>query len=205
MYNVICKIWNLQIETLNKFAIIYGAIFMYEIQEKSTKPRPDKSFCCAFTGHRIIDITPDTCKKKANYKRIYKKLNNLICEAIANGYIYFLCGMAKGIDMLCAEIVLKFMDKNPSISLECAIPHREQFIDYNDIDLARYFDILEKAQNVTLISEKYSSNCMMKRNRYMINCSSRLIGVWNGNTSGGTFKTLKLAEKKAIDCKLIMI
>ena len=39
---------------------------------------------------------------------------------------------------------------------------------------------------------------MMRRNRYMVDRSSRLIAVYNGVPKGGTFQTLAYAMKKGL-------
>ena len=56
--------------------------------------------------------------------------------------------------------------------------------------------ILKKADSVTLVSERYTPECMLKRNRYMVDKSDLVIAVFNGIKSGGTWYTINYAQKK---------
>lgn len=163
----------------------------------------DSSIVCSFTGHRPKSLPiSNNISFSSTLKEITSKLKNLIIETIKNGHTYFICGLAQGIDLLSAELVIELKHSFPFISLECAIPCENQYSDYCIEDLKRYYDILKNSDFVTLVSKNYSAGCMMKRNRYMVNKSSLIIGVWNGN-KGGTYNTLNYAKKKGIVCKLI--
>ena len=71
---------------------------------------------CCFTGHR-----PD--KMQQGEKEIKPLLEKAIDDAIANGYVTFITGMAMGTDIWAAEIVLEREKKNPELHLVCALPH----------------------------------------------------------------------------------
>lgn len=49
------------------------------------------------------------------------QLIKMIEWAIKNNYNNFISGMALGIDMLCAEIIISLKSKHSNIILECAI------------------------------------------------------------------------------------
>ena len=71
---------------------------------------------CCFTGHRpeklfLID------------SEIIKELEKEICRAVADGFTTFISGMARGVDIWAAEIVLKLRKKNKQIHLICASPY----------------------------------------------------------------------------------
>lgn len=69
-----------------------------------------------FTGHR-----PE--KLATSGKEIKPLLEKAIDNAIADGYVTFITGMAKGTDMRAAEIVLEKKKQNNGLHLICAIPH----------------------------------------------------------------------------------
>ena len=54
------------------------------------------------------------------------------------------------------------------------------------------------ADAVAYISPSYTPYCFQKRNRWMVDRSSRLIAVYNG-TSGGTKNTIDYARKQGCD------
>ena len=71
---------------------------------------------CCFTGHRPV--------KLSLYKNEVKPLlRKTIDNAIADGYVTFITGMAKGTDIWAAEIVLEKKKHNTALHLICAIPH----------------------------------------------------------------------------------
>lgn len=71
---------------------------------------------CCFTGHRpeklfLVD------------SEIIKELEREIKAAIERGYTTFILGMARGVDIWAAEIVLKLRKKNKDLHLICAFPY----------------------------------------------------------------------------------
>ncbi len=149
-----------------------------------------------FTGHRPQNLPfgfneedPRCLKMKRMLRR---KVENLILN---QGAIHFISGMAIGVDMICAEIVLELSQKYPHITLECAVPCKSQPDRWSESMKNRYYSILERSNKVTIIQEKYTSDCMHKRNRYMAEQSDIVIAVWNG-TSSGTGYTVNYAREK---------
>ncbi len=80
---------------------------------------------CAFTGHRPKDLGyPESDERCAALK---EKLRSLIVKLIEEeGVTHFISGMAQGVDMYAAEIVLELKKQYPQITLECAIPYERQ-------------------------------------------------------------------------------
>lgn len=122
------------------------------------------------------------------------KLTNLIIQAINLGYVNFITGMAKGSDLLFAECVIEQKQNYPNIKLEGAIPCLNQNSGWTEEEQKIYNNILDKLDKITYVSNSsYSNGCMLKRNKYMVNNSSLLIMIWNGEKNGGTYYTYKLA------------
>lgn len=111
------------------------------------------------------------------------------------GITNFISGMALGVDLDFAETVLKLRNDFP-ITLECAIPCPNQTLNWDVKDKLRYDSILKRADNVKLVSERYTAECMLKRNRYMVDKSELIIAVFNGIKKGGTWYTINYAKKE---------
>ena len=83
-----------------------------------------------------------------------------------------------------------------------AIPYANQTAKWNDEWKARYNDILEQADEKILLQEEYTRGCLHARNRYMVDNSSFMIAVYNGE-EGGTKYTIDYATKKGLRIKII--
>lgn len=123
-------------------------------------------------------------------------LREQIINLIENeGATHFISGMAIGVDMYAAEIVLGLKASYPGITLESAIPCESQAAKWSEALRDRYFDIASKCDKETLIQAHYSPDCMDKRNRYMVDHADVLIAVWDGSPSG-TGKTVRYAHQQ---------
>ena len=61
------------------------------------------------------------------------------------------------------------------MQLVMALPCKEQYKNWKEKDKIIYQTILQKADKIIYVSEKYSNDCMLKRNRYMIDNSNYCI------------------------------
>ena len=151
---------------------------------------------CCFTGHRPqgfpYQYGVDRKKHNAYLKMLKAKIKLAITEY---GITNFISGMALGTDLDFAETVLKLKNKYP-ITLECAIPCPNQTLKWNSSDILRYENILKRADEINLISEQYTPECMLKRNRYMVDKSELVIAVFNGIEKGGTWYTISYAKRE---------
>ena len=158
---------------------------------------------CCCTGHRPngfpFKYGIDTKKHNAYFQALEEKTELAI---IKYGTTSFISGMAIGVDLDFAEIVLKLRNKYP-IKLECAIPCPNQTLKWNDKDRLRYESIINSADKVNLISDRYTSDCMLKRNRYMVDKSELIIAVFNGIEHGGTWYTINYARETNTTIELI--
>jgi len=71
---------------------------------------------CCFTGHRPEKLT-------ISEGQLTKLLEAEIRRAIDSGHTTFISGMAKGVDIVAAEIVLHLRAQDPRLKLICALPH----------------------------------------------------------------------------------
>lgn len=158
---------------------------------------------CCFTGHRPQSLPWKYNEQDKRCLIMKERLRKEIEKAIKNGYTTFISGMALGFDMICAEMVLELKKTFSFIKLIGAIPCKTQDRFWNEKDKRRYKDLLGKLDKVRCLYDNYvGSECMLERNRFMINNSSLVIALFNG-TNGGTKKTLEYAKKQKI--KIIVI
>lgn len=161
-----------------------------------------KTFC-SFTGHRPkgfpFEYGTDKKRRKAYLNMLEEKIKFVISFY---GITNFISGMALGADLDFAEIVLKLRKHYP-VTLECAIPCPDQTLMWNGADKLRYESILKSADKINLISERYTPDCMLKRNRYMVDKSEVLIAVFNGVERGGTWYTINYAKKNNKQIEII--
>lgn len=110
--------------------------------------------CCA--GHRPKGFPFQYGIDKQKHNVYIQALTQKIELAITKyGVRHFISGMAIGVDLDFAEIVLKLRKKYP-ITLECAIPCLNQTLKWNDTDKLRYETFLSCADKLSLISERYT-------------------------------------------------
>ena len=164
------------------------------------------NICCC-TGHRPKGFPFKYGVNKPKHKAYLQMLEEKIKLAITDyGITCFVSGMALGVDLDFAEIVLNFKDTEyKNITLECAIPCPNQTAQWTGEDKLRYDKILQRADDITLVSNHYDRDCMLKRNRYMVDKSQLVIAVFNGIERGGTFYTIKYARAKNKAIELIVL
>ena len=145
---------------------------------------------CCFTGHRPEKLDqPEEVVKTT--------LEQAILQAISDGFTVFISGMARGVDIWAAEIVLRLRSESSPIRLICAVPY-EGFEQKWKLDWQeRYNAILASADLIRFICPEYSRSCFQKRNEWMVNHSARVIAAYNGQ-SGGTKNTIEYASRIGI-------
>ena len=114
----------------------------------------------------------------------------------------FLCGMAIGCDMYFAEAVLALREVHPELRLEAVIPFGDQPGRWNEKQRLRYNALIDRADSVTVLQTAYTPDCMMRRNRYMVDRSGILLACYDGRP-GGTMQTILYAER--CDLRVILI
>lgn len=153
----------------------------------------EKSLC--FTGHRPGKINgyDEDAKIVCDIKS--KILDNVILSYDL-GYRTFISGMALGVDIWAAEIVLGLRQKLEDIEFIAAIPFEGQEKSWPPKAVMRWKKVRKLADQVVIVCEGgYASWKMQKRNCWMVDNSSRVIAVWDG-TNGGTANCVNYAERK---------
>lgn len=141
---------------------------------------------CAFTGHRPEKLNISEAEAK-------KLLCKGIEYAIEKGCNTFITGMAPGVDLWAGELVLEFKNIYPHISVICALPY-PTFSASNPTAKK----IMQASEYVYSVMDSYAIYSYQKRNEWMVDHSSLVIAMFNGE-KGGTYNTVKYAEKKGIE------
>ena len=157
---------------------------------------------CCFTGHRPEKLPWGENEHDPRCAALKRWLDEQVVECCRLGVDHFLCGMARGADLYFCESVLKAKEAWPLIRLEAAVPCRTQADHWPEAEQARYRQLLEKCDLVTLVQEAYTPGCMMRRNRYMVERSKRIIAVYDGYP-GGTRNTLAYAMRQGLEVRIL--
>ena len=110
---------------------------------------------CAFTGHRLHKLPG--CEVDGSLKRLelIDRIEVVILTLIERmGVCHFITGMALGVDTYAAQSVLRIKNKHPHITLEAAIPCRDQEKKWSDKQKQIYYSILDRCDKITLVQEK---------------------------------------------------
>lgn len=127
-----------------------------------------------------------------------------IRDAAAEGADTFYSGLATGIDLIAAELVLAERQQHPHLRLIGVKPFPQQG---NSLDAelrARYQAVEQAADEIICVSSHYHQGCFSMRNQYMIDHSSRLIAVVKEMQSG-TGQTIRMAQKAGLTLRIIDI
>ena len=151
-------------------------------------------YTCCFTGHRPENLFNNECDTESS---INERIVSAVESAICDGYNRFLCGGCRGADFMFAEAVISLKSKYPDIKLEFVLPCRNQSENWNRDDRDRYSSLLDAADSVICLNDTYTKDCMLERDRYLVDHSTLLIAAFNG-TKGGTEYTFKYAKRKHI-------
>lgn len=163
--------------------------------EKHITEKEKRLHRCCFTGHRPEKLN------RPKYE-IKLELKKEICRALEDNFTVFISGMARGVDIWAAEIVLQLRKEGVPVRLICACPYPGFERNWSNFWQIRYTAILSAADLVRFISPCYSSRCFQVRNEWMVNHSSKVIAVFNGQASG-TKNTIEYAQQQGISVQQI--
>ena len=152
---------------------------------------------CCFSGHRPEKLadTPET---------IQSWLSGRIDEAIADGYRTFITGCGMGVDLWAGQIILRKKADHPDLKLIAAPPWPGFSARWTGEWKAQYDALLSGADLVVPVSKTYSQDVFRKRNRWIVDHSSRMIACYNGDP-GGTRDMISYAEDKGLTVTLLVI
>ena len=159
---------------------------------------PPKAVSCTFTGHRPSKLPWRDREEDPQCIELKRKIYDVCYVLYESGARRFICGMSNGSDFYFCEAVLALRSHYAGIVLEAAIPCPTQADKWSAAQRQRYHALLERCDYETMVSEKYSPGCMMRRNRYMVDHASLLIAAHDG-LPGGTRNTIEYALKRGVN------
>ena len=151
--------------------------------------------CCAFTGHRPHKFPWKYDETDSRCVALKAVLSEQIAALVNGGFTQFLSGMAEATDTWSALSVLDLREKNPAIKLHCILPCKEQADKWSASSRDLYHSILDRADSIVYVSRAYHKNCMLDRNRFLIDHAAALLAVYNGVRRSGTGATVNYARK----------
>ena len=150
---------------------------------------------CCFSGHR-----PDGIRRPLDDVKV--DLENAIMASIEEGFTTFLTGMCWGVDIWAGEIVNRLKNQYGGIRLIAAVPYPEFPDSWSSEWQAKYKRLVDSADMVKVISPEYNESVFQMRNEWLVNHSSKLIAVSNGQKSG-TKNTIWYAKSQHLIIKII--
>ncbi len=150
--------------------------------------------CCCFTGYRPDKFPFLIENGNSEYEKLKIKINDALISLIDDGYLTYYTGMAMGFDIIAAEAVLELKKQYNNLRLICALPFPEQGKGFPVEWRERFNNIINNADEVISINDKYYKGCYSRRNNFMVNKCDYVI-TWFDGQKGGTENTLKFASK----------
>lgn len=158
-------------------------------------------FRVSFTGHRPEKL-PFFGEEDPMCLELKERLAGIVRKLIEDGADEFYSGMALGVDMWAAEIVLELKNDYPNIRLTAVVPCPEQADRWSEEHRERYRSILGRCDKIITTSPSYTKGCMMKRNRALVDLCDILVAVFDGS-KGGTMQTVNYAKSKKRKIKML--
>jgi uncharacterized phage-like protein YoqJ len=142
-----------------------------------------------FTGHRNIAYEDAV--------RLPALLERVLIDLIERGATTFRAGGAMGFDTAAALKVLEFRETLP-IRLVLCLPCRDQTRGWSEAGCRAYRYILDRADEIHYTSDRYTSTCMLERDRALVDGSDVCVAYCTRNR-GGSFYTCSYAVKRDVE------
>ena len=147
-------------------------------------------FDVAFTGHRPPRLGGwSDCP---THQLVKEWLTKIITQKHQEGAKTFCSGGALGTDQWAAEIVLNLKDAE----LHFAIPCDNYDSKWPDESKKHFSELTKRAKETIIVSPgPYESWKNLYRDAFMVEHAKGIISVWDGIKKGGTWETLKKANR----------
>ena len=149
---------------------------------------------CAIPGHRPQKFPFGYDESDRRCVVLKANLHREIARRIMDGCVDFYAGAALGVDTWFMESVLKFRRVVDGITLTAVLPCATQADRWPPAAQARYHELLDRCDRVLLLQEAYTRDCMLSRDRYLVDHTDCLIAVYDGSDTGGTAYTVRYAR-----------
>lgn len=104
--------------------------------------------------------------------------------------------MALGVDIWAAQAVLTLREKHTKLKLHCILPCVGQEKSWDEETRKLYYSIIKQADSRVYSSRIYYRECMLDRNKFMVDRSNLLFAVYSGISRSGTASTVNYARSQ---------
>ena len=146
---------------------------------------------CCFAGHRPEKLSVPEEEAKA-------WMSAQIDCAIDDGYVTFITGCGMGADIWAAQIVIGKRAHMPSLHLITATPYPGFGYRWKEPWKTQYIQLLKNADLVKTLSPRYTEDCLLLRDRWIVDHASRLIAL-SADLPGNTLQTIAYARKSGLE------
>lgn len=151
---------------------------------------------CCFTGYRPQKFPFKLKRGDEGFEQFENALFEQVLKLAEENCRVFYCGMAMGFDMIAAETVLAVKNAfSEPLKLICVLPFEAQGDSFSGGWKERFYCVLERADEIKILSKDYFSGCYQKRNKFMVDNSDYVI-TWYDGKKGGTRNTIDYALKR---------
>ena len=159
----------------------------------------------AFTGHRPEKLPWGTEENSAEGVLFKFRLRETLEYLIGRGYTDFLSGAARGFDTIAAEMVISLREIYPWIRLTVVLPCADQARKWDDVDRARWENIVTNSDHVETLARTFDRGCMFRRNRYLVNHADLVLACYDGDPHSGTGMTVNYAHKRDVKVRRLRL
>lgn len=161
-----------------------------------------KEETACLTGHRPKGLPWGYNESKESCINFKKEVYKVFCGAIEYGLKNFMIGMAEGFDMIGGEILIDLKKEYNDLKVIAVVPCLNQEVRWKEEQQKRYHALLNGCDDVIVLQQSYTDDCMNKRNKYMVDHSSVVIACYNGK-AGGTGNTIRFAKENGCKVRII--
>ena len=141
------------------------------------------------TGHRPPTLKIPYETPSPGYEKLYKAVVNKFNELSPSKII---SGLAQGSDQIACWVAIEL-----NIPYIAALAGEGQESLWPDDAKRKFYHLLNQAEKVVKVSqEKVSNKAYFNRDKWIVDFSDNLLGIWNGQETGGTYYTIKYAKTK---------
>jgi uncharacterized phage-like protein YoqJ len=156
----------------------------------------------SFTGHRPEKLPGTGIFCNPQTRMIKALIYNEIKSGLRDGCRKFYTGLAMGVDLWAGEILVNLKHRFPEICLIGVSPFPEYANSFDCIWKSIYLFVTKNCDELVYTSPHYNFDSFKIRNHYLVDMSTRLVGVVSDYKSG-TGQTISYAKKCQKDIRII--
>ena len=158
-----------------------------------------QEFAVCISGHR-----PEKLPAGAALRMLQSLLFREIESAIQDGARTFYTGLARGVDLWAADMILHFRKQYPAVRLICVLPFADRIRSVSGAERFHVNSVIQAADQVIPLSEHFYRGCYRDRNAFMVQHSRRLIALI-ADIRSGTGQTVHMAERAGLELHVLSI